>query len=80
MYKRQVIDTSTPGTTTYTFTPNAGICATTATLSVTIDAPTVPTFTQIASICLNGTAPSLPSTSNNGGIAGTCLLYTSRCV
>ena len=65
------VDTSAVGTAAYTFTPNAGICATTATLSVTIDAPTVPTFTQIASICLNGTAPSLPSTSNNGGIAGT---------
>jgi gliding motility-associated-like protein len=65
------VNTSMVGTTTYTFTPNAGICATIATLSVTIDAPITPTFTQIASICLNGTAPSLPSTSNNGGIAGT---------
>jgi gliding motility-associated-like protein len=66
-----IIDTTVAGTVTYTFTPTAGICATTATLSVTIDAPTVPIFTQIASICLNGTAPTLPSSSNNGGIAGT---------
>ena len=53
-------------TTTYTFTPNAGQCANTTTLSVPISAPTVPTFTQIAPICINTTFPTLPTTSNNG--------------
>ena len=60
------IDTSTVGTTTYTFTPLPGQCATVATLNVTIDAPSiVPTFTQIAPICQNGAVPVLPSTSTN---------------
>ena len=65
------IDTSVVGTFVYTFTPNAGQCAVTTTLSVTIDAPSiVPTFNPIANICQNGTAPSLSGTSING-ISGT---------
>ncbi|RXR23435.1 fibronectin type III domain-containing protein [Flavobacterium stagni] len=66
-----VISTTTVGTTTYTFTPNAGQCANTATMDITIFAPNItPTFTAIAPICQNGTAPTLPTTSNNG-ITGT---------
>ena len=60
------VSTATPGTTSYTFTPNAGQCANTATLSITVDAPVTPTFTPIANVCQNATAPSLPTTSNNG--------------
>ncbi len=60
------VDTSVAGTTVYTFTPDAGICATTATLSVTIDALTASIFTPIATLCQNATAPTLPTTSNNG--------------
>jgi gliding motility-associated-like protein len=56
-------------TTTYTFTPTAGQCATTATMSVTVNAPTVPVFTQIAAICSGGTI-TLPTTSNNS-VSGT---------
>ena len=51
-------------TTTYTFTPTAGQCATTTTMSVTVNAPTSPTFTQVAPICSGGTF-TLPSSSNN---------------
>ena len=56
-------------TTTYTFTPNAGECATTTTMTVTVTTPTTPTFNQIPAIC-SGDAFSLPTTSSNG-ITGT---------
>ena len=60
------IDTSVVGTSVYTFTPDAGQCATGTTLSVTIDAPSiVPTFNAIPNICQNGTAPALPNPSTN---------------
>jgi len=55
-------------TTTYTFTPNAGQSASTTTMTVTVNNPTVPTFTQISPICRGGTF-TLPTTSSNG-IAG----------
>jgi hypothetical protein len=60
------INTSSSGTTTYTFTPDAGQCASTATLNVTVTALTTPTFTALAPFCAGQTAPTLPSTSNNG--------------
>ncbi|MCX6293160.1 MAG: T9SS type A sorting domain-containing protein, partial [Sphingobacteriales bacterium] len=56
-------------TTTYTFTPTAGQCATTATMTVTVNASTTPTFTQVAAICAGGSI-TLPTTSNNA-ITGT---------
>jgi gliding motility-associated-like protein len=56
-------------TTPYTFTPTAGQCATTATMTVTVNAPTTPTFAAIAPICSGGTI-TLPTTSTNG-ITGT---------
>jgi len=58
-------------TTTYTFTPTAGLCATTTTMTITVNAPTVPTFTQVAAICSGGSF-TLPTTSNNA-ITGTWL-------
>ncbi|WP_298121957.1 gliding motility-associated C-terminal domain-containing protein [Flavobacterium sp.] len=61
---------SNTASTTYTFTPNAGQCATTTTLNVTITPNVTPTFNPIAPICENGLAPTLPLTSNNG-ITGT---------
>ncbi len=65
------INTSAPGTATYTFTPSAGICATPASLNVTIVGNTLPTFPTIAgSYCQNTTAPVLPLTSKEG-ITGT---------
>src|SRR6185436_7919533 len=58
--------TATVGTTTYTFTPDAGQCATTATMDVVITAPVVPTFTQVGPLCQNATTPTaLPTSSNN---------------
>jgi gliding motility-associated-like protein len=57
-------------TTTYTFTPSAGQCATTATTTVVVNQPTVTTFSQIAPICSGGTI-SLPASSSNApAIAG----------
>jgi gliding motility-associated-like protein/uncharacterized repeat protein (TIGR01451 family) len=64
------INTASPGTTTYTFTPSAGQCATTTTMNITVAAQITPTFTQIGPVCQNTTAPALPGTSNNG-ITGT---------
>jgi gliding motility-associated-like protein len=54
----------------YTFTPNAGQCATTATLSITVTPLVTPTFTVIAPFCNGATAPTLSTTSING-ITGT---------
>jgi gliding motility-associated-like protein len=52
-------------TTTYTFTPDAGQCATTATMSVTVNPIVTPSFTQVNPICSAGTI-TLPTTSTNG--------------
>jgi len=50
-------------TTLYTFTPTAGLCATTATMTVTVNPIITPTFTQEADICYGATAPTLPTNS-----------------
>ena len=60
------ITTAVPGTSTYTFSEDVGQCAIGATMNVTITPPETPTFTQIAPICINGGAPALPGTSDNG--------------
>ncbi|TBX68333.1 hypothetical protein EZL74_08460 [Flavobacterium silvisoli] len=58
-------------TTTYTFTPYAGICATTASLTITVYPGNItPTFNPIAPICSGGALAPLPTTSTNG-ITGT---------
>ena len=65
-----VVDDQNSGT--YTFTPTAGQCATTATFTVTVNPIITPTFgfgTSLT-ICSGTTAPSLPGTSTNG-ITGT---------
>nr|WP_315145369.1 gliding motility-associated C-terminal domain-containing protein [uncultured Flavobacterium sp.] len=54
----------------YTFTPNAGQCATTTTLNVTVNPNVTPTFTSIPPICSGSVSPVLPLTSNNS-IVGT---------
>lgn len=61
--------TTTAGTFTSTFTPNTGLCANTTSLSLTVNAPVTPTFTQINNLCV-GSAPSsnLVSNSTNGYI------------
>jgi len=57
-------------TTTYTFTPTAGQCASTTTLTLTINPQIQPTFNPVASVCFGTTIAPLPTTSTNG-ISGT---------
>ncbi len=57
-------------TTTYTFTPTAGLCSPTQTLTITVNPRPTPTFTPVAPICSGGALTPLPTTSNNG-ISGT---------
>ena len=64
------INTTTAGTVTYTFTPDAGQCAIPATMAIEVTPEINPAFTQIDPICQNTTAPTLPATSYNG-ITGT---------
>jgi len=64
------ISTATAGTTVYTFTPTAGQCAVSTTMSVTVDANITPSFTTLGPYCAGATPASLPATSTNG-ITGT---------
>jgi gliding motility-associated-like protein len=57
-------------TTPYTFTPTAGQCVTTATMTITVNPNVTPAFTQVGPICSGATLAALPTTSNNG-ISGT---------
>ncbi|WDO11518.1 T9SS type B sorting domain-containing protein [Flavobacterium sp. WW92] len=54
----------------YVFTPNAGQCATSITLRVTINSRVVPNFATVMTFCNGGTVPALNTTSPNG-ITGT---------
>ena len=65
-----VVDNQNPGV--YTFTPDAGLCATTTTFTVTINPNVTPTFSfgTSATICAGGSVPTLPTTSTNG-VTGT---------
>jgi len=57
-------------TTVYTFTPSTGQCASTATLSITVNPPSnVPQFDPVSPVCAGATLSPLPTTSNNS-IAG----------
>ena len=56
-------------TTIYTFTPNAGQCATTTTMTIQVGT-VAPVFTQVAPICAGATLAALPTTSTNG-VTGT---------
>ena len=55
---------------TYTFTPDAGQCASPVTLTTTITPLTIPDFAQIPAFCSGTTAPVLATSSPNG-ITGT---------
>ncbi len=57
-------------TTIYTFTPDAGQCATTTTLTITVNSNITPTFDAVAPICDGESLSALPTISNNG-ITGT---------
>jgi len=74
------INTSTAGTTTYTFTPNPGQCGVGTTMDITIDPIVAPVFSTIANICQGDTAPLLLPTSNNGitGIWNPLVINTSN--
>ena len=52
-------------TKTYTFVPTSGQCATNATMTITVNAKTTPSFTQVAAICTGTTLSALPTTSTN---------------
>jgi gliding motility-associated-like protein len=71
------ISTANAGSQTYTFTPSASAagtptCATTATMTIVINAPTIPTFTQLGPYCKDATPGSLPLSSTNATpISGT---------
>jgi gliding motility-associated-like protein len=53
-------------TTAYTFTPNIGQCALTQSMTVSVGAPSTPTFTQVGPYCSGASIPALPTTSNEG--------------
>jgi gliding motility-associated-like protein len=57
-------------TKTYKFTPTAGQCATTTTLTIQVNSKVIPTFSAVAAICSGGSLSALPTTSNNS-ITGT---------
>jgi hypothetical protein len=57
-------------TTTYTFTPNAGQCGTTANMTITVNQNILPSFTQVQNICAGSILTPLPTNSNNS-ISGT---------
>lgn len=52
-------------TTTYTFTPTAGTCATTATMTITVNPIVTPTFTQVDPIASGALLAALPTFSTN---------------
>jgi gliding motility-associated-like protein len=60
------VSTSNIGTATYTFTPSAGQCGTTATIDITVVSPIAPVFSQIAPLCQFTSPPVLGNLSNNG--------------
>ncbi|MDD3688352.1 MAG: hypothetical protein PHE56_16530, partial [Bacteroidales bacterium] len=64
------VSTATAGTTVYTFTPTAGQCATTTTMSVTVNSNITPTFTALGPYCV-GAAPGALSTTSTNGVTGT---------
>ena len=53
-------------TTTYTFTPTAGQCASTAELIIVVNAPVIPNFTAVNPICEGEALTALPTTSTDG--------------
>ncbi len=53
-------------TTTYTFTPDPGQCATTQSLTIVVDPNVTPVFDPVPDICSGDTLANLPTTSNNG--------------
>jgi len=65
-----VFSSANVGPTTYTFTPGGGVCATTATMNITVVPSVTVTFDPIGPFCAGDPAPTLPSASKEG-ISGT---------
>lgn len=65
-----IIDTSLVGSYLYFFTPNAGQCATSSTMSITINPNIIPNFNPISPICVGDALAALPTISLEG-ITGT---------
>jgi gliding motility-associated-like protein len=53
-------------TKTYTFTPAAGQCASPTTMTITVNQPATPVFTQPDPVCYGGAINALPAISNEG--------------
>jgi gliding motility-associated-like protein len=64
-----MVSTAVAGNIVHTFTPVAGQCANSTTMTVVVNASASPTFSQISPIC-EGQTFTLPTTSNNG-VTGT---------
>lgn len=62
----QNIDTGTIGTTTYTFTPDAGQCSEEINIEIEITDNIVPIFDLQTQYCLNSIPDELPAESDNG--------------
>jgi hypothetical protein len=60
-----VVNTSSTGIFTFTFTPDANQCAQVIAIEVLVDTGIVPAFTPFDPICINSTAPVLPPLSDN---------------
>lgn len=61
-----IIDTSLAGDFIYTFTPDAGQCASITTITVTVTPTILPSFPTVGPICVGDTETSLPIISNEG--------------
>jgi len=68
MWNPSAINTTALGKTTYTFTPDAGQCATTNgyNIDITVTPTVTPNFAPIDPVCLNGDVPVLKAVSPNG--------------
>ena len=65
-----IISTTAIGTTSYTFTPNAGQCASTTTMDISVASGITPTFNSLGPYCVGDIPPPLSDTSFNN-IVGT---------
>ena len=66
-WDQTTVNTATPGTTTYIFTPDPEQCAIKIQISITVN-PTTATFLPVANICSGAVLSALPTTSTNGVI------------
>ncbi|HPB02768.1 MAG TPA: T9SS type A sorting domain-containing protein, partial [Bacteroidales bacterium] len=64
------INTASVGTTTYTFTPDAGQCAGPYSMNITVTSGTTPPFGVMGPYCLGSMPGNLPTTALNG-VTGT---------